>query len=66
MLRMLHVERHVYLFKFLLYFKLCMMVNWEEIWLIMLLNCSKWFFVISEGYPLDIRNPMGMNMDINF
>jgi hypothetical protein len=31
MLRMLLVVGHVYLFKFLLNFKLCMMVNWEEI-----------------------------------
>jgi hypothetical protein len=27
------------------------MVNWEEIWLIRLSNCWKWFFVISDGYP---------------
>jgi hypothetical protein len=31
MLRMLLVEGHVYLFKFLLNFKLCMMLNWKEI-----------------------------------
>jgi hypothetical protein len=31
MLRMLLVEGYVYLFKFLLNFKLCMMLNWEEI-----------------------------------
>jgi hypothetical protein len=43
-----------------------MMLNWEEIWLIMLFNCWKWFFVIFDGYPVDIRNPMGMDMDINF
>jgi hypothetical protein len=30
-LRMLLVEGRVYLLKFLLNFKLCMMLNWEEI-----------------------------------
>jgi hypothetical protein len=23
-------------------------------------------FIISDGYPMDIRNPMGMDMDMNF
>jgi hypothetical protein len=31
MLRIFLVEGHVYLFKFLLYLKLCMMLNWKEI-----------------------------------
>jgi hypothetical protein len=26
----------------------------------------KWFFIISDGYPMDIRNPMGMDIDMNF
>jgi hypothetical protein len=45
------VEGHVYLLNFLLNFKLCMMLNWEEIWLIMLFNC--WKMVLS--YPIDIQ-----------
>jgi hypothetical protein len=41
------------IFNFLFNFKLCMMLNWEEIWLIMLFNCCKWFYHIrwiSDGY----------------
>jgi hypothetical protein len=45
-----HVENISYwrtcIFKFLFNFKLCMMLTWKEIWLIMLFNCWKWFYHI--------------------
>jgi hypothetical protein len=51
MLIMLLVEGHVYLFKFLLNFKLCMMLNWEKI--------DQLCYSIAENgslsYPMDIQ-----------